>query len=81
MKTVASFRSGGGIRNVTVLPAFLLKLMGRYHAGRDIAVAEAYIQKLREKCITLENREVLAAEKILFNARTEAGVLLRSGRV
>lgn len=74
--SISSFRNGKGIRKVSRTPAFILKLMGRFHAKRDIAVAEAFLKKYRDKCVTLENQEVLAAEQLLFDARTEAASIL-----
>lgn len=76
MQSIASFRNGKGIRKVTAMPSFILKYLGKLHANQDIAIAEAFIQKYHEKCIALENREVLTAEQLLFDARNEGNSIL-----
>ena len=60
------------IKHVTWMPCFLLKLQGKLDSRKGKAVAEARIDKLKDRCAAIENKECLITEKALFGVRKQA---------
>jgi len=77
-KVLNKFRKGKGIHKPLKTPMFVLTIKGKRDAKKGEHIAEAYINKVRAKCQSLENQEVLTAEEILYNSRREAAVLMSS---
>lgn len=76
-KSKAKYITGRDIKDVTILPNFLLKLIGRLDAhkgGEDVALA--HVQRYLEKCTSIEGMECLASEAFLKKARSEGAVNL-----
>ncbi len=77
-KVLFNFRKGKGIHRAIRIPMFVLKFKGKRDAKKSINIAETFINKVKARCRSLENREVLIAEAILYNSRTDAAVLMSS---
>lgn len=77
-KVLNKFRRGQGVLKTIKLPMFVLKWKGKFDAKKGVAIAETYIDKAMSKCASLENREVLMAEEILFVSRKDGAVILSS---
>ena len=64
------------IKHVTWMPCFLLKIQGKLDSRKGNSVAEARIDKLKDRCAAIENKECLNTEKALFVVRKQAAAAL-----
>lgn len=78
MIKVDKFKAGKGFKPVTRMPNCLLKFKGKLDSKRGSTVANAYIEKLKRKCETIENIEAITAECILSEDRKRSSVALYS---
>lgn len=74
MNNSTKFKSGEKICAVTKMPNFLLKIKGKLDSRKGSSVPDAYIDKLKRKCESIENIEVITAENILVGDRKNAAV-------
>jgi hypothetical protein len=75
-KPKVKYITGKNIKNVTVLPNFILKLKGRIDAHKGEDVALAHIDRYLKKCLSIESGECLVSEEALKNARSEGAANL-----
>lgn len=75
-KPKVKYITGKNIKDVTVLPNFILKLMGRIDAHKGEDVALAHIDRYLKKCLSIESGECLISEEALKNARSEGAANL-----
>lgn len=71
-----NYNRGKKIRKVTLLPNFVLTLQGKLDSKKGITVADAKINKMKNKCSAIENLECLSMENILFPVRTDGYSLM-----
>lgn len=76
MNNVDKFRNGKGLKPVTRMPDCLLKFKGKCDSKRSSTVADAYIDKLKRKCETIENVEAITAEGILSDDRKRSAIAI-----
>lgn len=67
---------GSNVKDVTVLPNFILRFLGRIDAHKGEDVALAHIDRYLETCASIENVECLISEEFLKKARSEGAVNL-----
>lgn len=75
-KPKVKYITGKNIKDVTVLPNFILKLMGRIDAHKGEDVALAHIDRYLKKCLSIESGECLVSEEALKNVRSEGAANL-----
>lgn len=75
-KSTSKYTTGNDIKDVTIMPNFLLKFIGRLDAHKGEDVALAHVQRYLEKCTSIEDMECLASEAFLKKARSEGAVNL-----
>lgn len=75
-KSKDKYITGENVKDVTILPSFILKLLGRIdaHKGEDIALA--HIDRYLERCTSIEDGECLVSEEFLKKARSEGAANL-----
>ena len=66
-----NYELGQKTKNVTIMPDFILKLIGKLDARKGIGVAEAHLRRYLDKCESIENEECLVAEKFLKSTRND----------
>lgn len=75
-KSKGKYITGRNVKDVTILPNFILKLLGRMdaHKGKDVALA--HIDRYLEKCTSIEDGECLISEEYLKKVRSEGATNL-----
>ena len=68
------------IKSVTIMPCFLLKLQGRLDSRKGESIAQAHIDKLKDKCSQFESEEYKSAENVLAGTRANASEALEKLR-
>lgn len=76
MNNVDKFRNGKGLKPVTKMPNCFLKFKGKLDSKRGSTVADAYIDRLKRKCETIENVEAITAEGILSDDRKRSSAAI-----
>lgn len=76
MTKTNKFKAGKGLKPVTRMPNCLLKIKGKLDSKRGSTVADAYIEKLKRKCESIENVEAITAESILSDDRKHSAVAI-----
>lgn len=76
MDNVTKFKKGKGLKPVTRMPNWLLKFKGKLDSKRGSTVADAYIDKLKCKCESIENVEAITAEGILSDDRKRSSAAI-----
>ena len=76
MNNSTKFKSGEKISAVTKMPNFLLKIKGKFDSRKGSSVPVAYIDKLKRRCESIENMEVITVENILVDDRKNAAVAI-----
>lgn len=66
-----NYELGNKTKNVTIMPNFVLRLMGRLDAKKGKSVAEAHLMRYFDKCVSIEAEECLVAEAFLKSTRNE----------
>ena len=66
-----NYELGQKTKNVTIMPDFILKLIGKLDARKGIGVAEAHLRRYLDKCESIEHEECLVAEKFLKSTRND----------
>lgn len=76
MNNLKAFKKGKKIKSATKLPNFILKIKGKFDSRKGKTVPDAYIDKLKSKCESIENNEAIVAEEILFEDRKNGAVCI-----
>lgn len=75
-KSKSKYITGGNVKDVTILPNFILKFLGRIDAHKGEDVALAHIDRYLEKCTSIEDGECLISEEFLKKVRSEGAANL-----
>lgn len=75
-KTKNKYITGKNVKDVTILPNFILKFLGKMDAHKGEDVALAHINRYLERCISIEDGECLVSEEFLKKARSEGAANL-----
>lgn len=75
-KTNSKYITGSNVKDVTVLPNFILEFLGIMDAHKGEDVALAHINRYLERCISIEDGECLVSEEFLKKARSEGAANL-----
>lgn len=76
-KSKDKYITGKNVKDVTILPNFILKFLGRIdaqHKGEDVALA--HINRYLERCTSIEDGECLVSEELLKKTRSEGAANL-----
>lgn len=74
--TNTKYITGSDVKDVTVMPNFILKIIGKIDARKGEDVAKAHIERYLEKCTSLEDMECLLSEEFLKQPRAEGAANL-----
>ena len=75
---VEQFKMGKGIKRVTHMPGFFLRIKGKIDSKKPESAAVSFCEKLFNRCQAIENKETIAAEEILHSVRKQASQILAS---
>lgn len=73
---MSRYIKGCGVKKVTHLPNFVLKILGRMDARKGEEVVDAQIKHYLEKCGKIESKECLLVEELLKDTRSEGATTL-----